>query len=151
MVSLEHDTCFHLTIHLDNPFSSALNQSYESFYSFDPSKECPNTCRIMFWSILSLCCQVLCRASVFKGSLHLKVSYPQYYQFPYPCQSIFYHFPVTSFVSIDGGYINSLLRRVFSCRIQQIIQEIDLGTHQYLGTYMPQWQASSHSEMGIHQ
>jgi hypothetical protein len=109
MVALEHDNFFHLTIHLDNPYAYALNQSYESLYSFGPSKECPNTCRIMFWSIMSLCCQVLCHASMFNGSLRLKVNHPQYYHFSYPSQSIFYHFHVTSFVSIVGGYINALL------------------------------------------
>jgi hypothetical protein len=156
MVALEHNTCFHLTIHLDNPLTSALNQSYESFYSFGPSKEFPNTRCIMFWSTLSLCCQVLCLCLSVQGksspqksaiynvtSSHTRVS-------PFS-STISYHFPVTSFMSIDGGYINALLRRVFSCRLQQIIQEIDLGTHQYLGTFMPQWQASSHSTVGMHQ
>jgi hypothetical protein len=90
MVSLEHDTCFHLTIHLDNPFSSTLNQSYESFYSFGPSKECPNTCRIMFWSTLSLCCQVLCHASVFKGSPHLKIHPSTILPVPIPMSVHFY-------------------------------------------------------------
>jgi hypothetical protein len=28
----------------------------------------------------------------------------------------------------DGGYIKALLRRVFSCRLQHIIQELDLET-----------------------
>ena len=50
----------------------------------------------------------------------------------------------------DGGYIKALLRRVCSCQIQHIIQELDLETSYYLGTYMPQWQASSLLTVDLH-
>ena len=51
---------------------------------------------------------------------------------------------------IDVGYIKALLWRVFSCRLQLIIHELDLETNWYLGTCMPQWQVSSLSTMGFH-
>ena len=43
------------------------------------------------------------------------------------------------FLFINGGPIIALLREVYSCWIQHIIQELDRETIWYLGTCMPQW------------
>jgi hypothetical protein len=78
-----------------------------------------------------------------------------------PLCSIHTHVSMSTFSSIihtsfvlfhvdDGGYIMALLRQVYSCRLQLIIQELDLETNQYLGTCMPQWQVSSHLTVGLH-
>jgi hypothetical protein len=47
---------------------------------------------------------------------------------PYSFDSPSYITFLCQFHVDDGGYIKALLRRVFSCRLQHIIQELDLET-----------------------
>jgi hypothetical protein len=94
-----------------------------------------------------------CCAPVFKGSIRLK-GQPSQVSFLKTCVSpCTFDLPITPlcpFRVVDGGYIKALPRQVYSCRLQHIIQELGLETIQYFGTCMPQWQASSHSTVGLH-
>ena len=51
---------------------------------------------------------------------------------------------------VDEGLITALLRQLFSCRPQHIIQESNWEPIQYLGTHMPQWWVSLFSTVGLH-
>ena len=94
-----------------------------------------------------------CHASVFKGSIRLE-SQPSQISCLKTCVSPCPFDPPITFLClfrvVDGGYIKALLRRAYSYRPQHIIRELGLETSQYFGTYMPQWQASSHSIVGLH-
>jgi hypothetical protein len=72
-----------------------------------------------------------CCASVFKGSIRLE-SQPSQISCLKTCVSpCLFDLPTASlclFRVVDGGYIKALPRRVYSCRLQQIIRELDLET-----------------------
>jgi len=97
-------------------------------------------------------------SSMFKGSLSL--NQPSIilltFQVGHPCLNCtwwFYLFTSSlgvCFMSIDGGYIKDLLRRISSYQIYHIIYEMDIETSQYLGACSPQRYASSWSTMGLH-
>jgi hypothetical protein len=71
-------------------------------------------------------------ASVFKGSIRLE-SQPSQISCLKTCVSPCpFDLPITSpclFRVIDGGYIKALPQRVYSCRLQHIIQELGLETN----------------------
>jgi hypothetical protein len=120
---------------------------FHSFGSPDVSRSIH--CIIKFWSMSCFCC---C-ASVFKGSVCLESQPPQICCLKTCVSPRPFDPPITSlcmFCVVDGGYIKALLRRAYSCQPQHIIQELGLETSQYFGTCMPQWQASSHSTVGLH-
>ena len=53
------------------------------------------------------------------------------------------------FMSIYGGYINSLIWYISSCLFHLIIQEVDQETSQYLRACRPSWQVYTCPIMGI--
>jgi hypothetical protein len=66
-----------------------------------------------------------CCASVFKGSICLESQPSQISCFNTRVSPCSFDPPITSlcqFHVIDGGYIKALLRQVYSCRLQHIIQ-----------------------------
>jgi len=135
IVALEHGTWLCLVLQLGNMLISDLYQSYDSSYSFISPKECHSYRCTMFWSIIqSVFPSILSCLTMFKGSfnpnrplcsitnLHPHVSLCSFNPLSY---IIFMcHFRVD-----DGGNITGLLRRVYSYRIQHIIQELDLETN----------------------
>ena len=96
------------------------------FYSFGSPDEIHRIhCIILFWSMSSFCC---C-ASVFKGSICLESQPSQISCFNTRVSPCSFDLPITSlcpFRVVDGGYIKALLRRVYSCQLQHIIQGLRL-------------------------
>jgi hypothetical protein len=72
-----------------------------------------------------------CCASVFKGSIRLESQPSQISCLKTRVSPCSFDLPITSlyvFRVVDGGYIKALPRRVYSCRLQHIIRELDLET-----------------------
>jgi hypothetical protein len=73
-----------------------------------------------------------CCASVFKGSIRLESQPSQISCLKTRVSPCSFDLPITSlytFRVVDGGYIKALPRRVYSCRLQHIIRELDLETN----------------------
>ena len=68
---------------------------------------------------------------MFKGSIRLESQPPLISCLKTRVSPCTFDLPLTSlhlFRVVDGGYIKALLRRVYPCRLQRIIQELDLET-----------------------
>ena len=123
-VALEHGTlsfCIH-----HNPLNLCTEPilwvSFHSFESPDASHgtHCIVLVHVMFIAVPQ------CSREVSAS----RVNHPKYLASK-PVSVHDFELPITSpclFRVVDGGYIKALPRRVYSCRLQQIIQELDLET-----------------------
>ena len=125
-VALEHGTLSYA--HIITHWTSALSQSFE-FLSLlwvtRRNSQHPLHYQVLFHVMFCFC------ALVFKGSIHLDI-HPSQVSCLKTCVSpCLFDLLITSpcpFCVVDGGYIKALPRRVYSCRLQHIIQELDLET-----------------------
>jgi len=124
-VALEHDTLSLCAYH--NPLNLCTEPIFwVSFHSLgSPDASHSIHCTILVHAMFCCC------ASVFKGSIRLK-SQPSLISCLKTCISpCTFDLPITSpcpFHVVDGGYIKALPRRVYPCRLQHIIQGLDLET-----------------------
>jgi hypothetical protein len=114
---------------------SHTNSMSHSYFPCSHPKSALIDRHTMFWSISqsSQCFQVICHASQCSREVSLQTNHSAVLPFS-SCVSP-YSFNLSSYITFlcqfhvdDGGYIMALLRRVCSCRLQHIIQELDLET-----------------------
>jgi hypothetical protein len=119
IVSLEHDTCFHLILQFGNLLVSKSYQFHVSLYFFVPVEKCSYICHLFLLVLVDsmlpsqLSCLIMLKGKF--TSNHPSTILPVFISCVNP-----YSFDSPSYITLlhlfrvdDGGYIKALLLRVF--------------------------------------